>query len=65
MKKIMVSTRLEEPVFEVLQGIARQQDRKVGYLVRKAVEQFVQMADRPQEMGRNVVSLVTSQKEGG
>lgn len=52
MKKIMVSTRLEEPVFEALEEIAQSQDRKIGYLVRKAVEQFVREASRNRKPAR-------------
>jgi predicted DNA-binding ribbon-helix-helix protein len=48
----MVSTRLEEPVFEALGDIARDQDRKIGYLVRKAVEQFVRAASRNRKLAR-------------
>lgn len=65
MDKILVSTRLEEQTFKGLQQIAQQQDRKVGYLVRKAVEQFVQIADKPRKPGRSATGMVTSQKEGG
>lgn len=52
MKKIMISTRLEEQVFEALEEIAQDQDRKIGYLVRKAVEQFIEAVDKPQKPGR-------------
>ena len=54
MDKILVATRLEAQTHEALQQIAQQQDRKVGYLVRKAVEQFVQMADKPQRSSRTL-----------
>ena len=53
MSRIMVSTRLEKQTFEGLKNIAQQQDRKVGYLVRKAVEQFVKMTDKPRKSGRS------------
>ena len=41
MNKILVSTRLEEPTYKAVQALAQQQERKVAFLVRKAVEQFV------------------------
>ena len=53
MDKILVATRLDRQIHEGLQQIAQQQDRKIGYLVRKAVEQFVQTADRPQKSKRS------------
>ena len=65
MDKILVATRLEAQTHEALQQIAQQQDRKVGYLVRKAVEQYVQMVGEPRRSGRSAASVATSQKEGG
>ena len=53
MSRIMVSTRLETQTHEALQQIAQQQDRKVGYLVRKAVEQFVKITGKPKRLGRS------------
>ena len=52
MKGKMVSTRLEETVFDALEEIAQDQDRKIGYLVRKAIEQFIEAAEKPQKPGR-------------
>ena len=53
MNRIMVSTRLEKQTFEGLKSIAQQQDRKIGYLVRKAVEQFVKITGKPKRLGRS------------
>lgn len=41
MIKTLVSTRLDEPTFKALQELAQHQERKIAFLVRKAVEQFV------------------------
>lgn len=46
MQKILVATRLDQQTHEGLKRIAHQQDRKVGYLMRKAVEQFVQAVEK-------------------
>ena len=45
MNKILVATRLDGATYDRLKHIAQQQDRKVGYLVRKAVERFVGSID--------------------
>lgn len=42
MDKVLVATRLERPTHDHLKRLAEQQDRKVGYLVRKAVERFIE-----------------------
>lgn len=42
MDKILVATRLDRQTHDSLKRLADQQDRKVGYLVRKAVELFVE-----------------------
>jgi predicted transcriptional regulator len=41
MSKPLVSTRLKEQTFKALQELAQRQERKIAFLVRKAVEQFV------------------------
>ena len=42
MKKILVATRLEAQTHTALKDLADKQDRTICYLVRKAVEQYVQ-----------------------
>ena len=41
MQKILIATRLDEETVNALKGIAARKDRKVAYLVRKAVEEYV------------------------
>ena len=41
MDKAIVATRLDPQTYKALLEIARQQDRKPAYLLRKAVEQYV------------------------
>jgi len=65
MKQILVSTRLEEPTYKAVQALAQQQDRKVAFLVRKAVEQFVQVAGKPRGSATQSSKMVISRKEGG
>jgi predicted transcriptional regulator len=50
--KILVATRLDAPTHAALKGLADRHDRTVAYLVRKAVEQFVE-DERKKEKGRN------------
>jgi len=57
MNRVLVSTRLEEPTYKAVQALAQQQERKVAFLVRKAVEQFV----RGQQKER---SKVRERREG-
>lgn len=38
----LVSARLDEPTFKAMQELAQRKERKVAFLVRKAVEQYVQ-----------------------
>lgn len=52
MSKVFVATRLDRETHEGLKRIAQQQDRTVGYLLRKAAEQFVQMADKGRKPAR-------------
>jgi predicted transcriptional regulator len=42
MDKTLVSTRLAPQTYHALQQLAQQQERKVAFLVRKAVEQYIQ-----------------------
>lgn len=42
MEKILISTRLDTQTHGFLQRIAERKDRKVAYLVRKAVEEYVE-----------------------
>ena len=42
MQKLTVATRLEKETLAELKALAEKDDRKVAYLVRKAVEQFVE-----------------------
>lgn len=42
MQKTLISTRLDEPTFKALVELAQRQERKVAFLVRKAVEAYVQ-----------------------
>lgn len=55
MSKILVATRLEAQTFRALQDLAQLQERKVAYLVRKAVEQFIQTADLPRNRAKTAV----------
>jgi len=50
MNKVIVSTRIEEQTFKTLNELARREDRKLAYMVRRAVEQFVKGG---QKGGRN------------
>jgi predicted DNA-binding protein len=48
MKKVFIATRLEASTHDALKALAERQDRTVAWLVRKAVEQYVEQhkADR-------------------
>jgi predicted transcriptional regulator len=65
MDKILGATRLDTETHEALQQIARQQDRKIGYLVRIAVEQFVELAEKRRRSVRQSRSMAISREEGG
>lgn len=65
MGNTLIATRLDQQTHDLLKCIAQQQDRKVGYLVRKAVEQFVQVADKPRKSVRSAASRATLKEEGG
>jgi predicted DNA-binding protein len=54
MDKILVATRLEAQTFKALQDLAQHQERKVAYLVRKAVEQFITQT-RKEAKGRQAI----------
>jgi len=41
MAKPMVATRIEQPTYSALKELARKEDRSVSYLLRKAVETYV------------------------
>lgn len=49
MEKILVATRLEGPTYHRLKDLAGQRDRTVSYLVRKAVEHYVEGQGREEE----------------
>ncbi len=50
MERILVSTRLEKQTYKALQELAQREERKVAFLVRKAIEQYVQQ----QRKGRQI-----------
>ncbi len=46
MMQILVATRLDKATHTSLKALAAQQDRTVSYLIRKAVEQFVEKGQK-------------------
>ena len=45
MKKLIVTARIDGQTHSDLKMIAKQEDRSVSYLLRKAVEQYVRQAE--------------------
>jgi len=50
-QKILVATRLEEKTHGTLKALAESRDRTLSYLVRKAVEQYVEAATKRVKKG--------------
>tara|TARA_B100000029_G_C16712186_1_gene643681 strand:+ start:90 stop:254 length:165 start_codon:yes stop_codon:yes gene_type:complete len=42
MEKALVATRLDVQIHKALKSLAKEQDRTVSYLMRKACEQYVE-----------------------
>lgn len=51
MQEMPVSTRLDKQVFGHLQLMAKEEERTVSFLIRKAVEQFVQQNRKVAKVG--------------
>ena len=49
MSKVFVATRLEAQTHDALKTLAEKRDRTVAYLLRKAVEGFVQVEKRKEK----------------
>ena len=52
MQKILVATRLDAQTHAVLRDLAGKKDRTICYLVRKAVEQFIEGEKKAEKRGR-------------
>lgn len=46
MDNALVSTRLEGQTYKALQELAQREERKIAFLVRKAVEEYVKAKQR-------------------
>ncbi len=45
MEKVLVATRIDEPVHVSLKNLAKEQERSISHLIRKAVEAYVRAND--------------------
>ena len=52
MDKIFVATRLDTPTHSALKSLAEKKDRTVAYLLRKAVEGYVQAEAKKDDRGK-------------
>ena len=51
MNKVLVATRIDEKTHRRLTQIASKDDRTVSYLVRKAVEEFIEARQKLKKRG--------------
>jgi predicted transcriptional regulator len=52
MNKILISTRLDAPIHDALKALAMRNDRTISYLLRKAVESYINPEKRASSHGQ-------------